>query len=78
MKQRLPIGNFKWDEPTSWNTEKVMGLSDDSETGFIFEVDLLYSSHLHDDHNDLPLAPEQVSVGIEMLSPFSKMILYLI
>ena len=34
-------------------------LKDDVDTGYIFEVDLDYPEHLHDLHNDLPVAPVQ-------------------
>ena len=31
--------------------------------GAFFEVDLIYLKHLHDLHNDFPLAPENMKVG---------------
>ena len=34
--------------------------TEDSDVGFILEVDLRYLKELHDDHNDYPLAPEKV------------------
>ena len=36
---------------------KLQRLSDDAEDGYIFEVDLHYLTHLHDRHDDYPLAP---------------------
>lgn len=36
----------------------VMHVPDDSETGYILEVDLEYSDDLHDNHSDYPLAPK--------------------
>ena len=73
MKQKLPVGNFKWSDPTAWNSEKILALSDEASTGYIFECDLVYPKHLHDIHNDLPLAPETVAVGVELLSPYQKL-----
>lgn len=39
-----------------------MNLNDDSETGYIFEVDLYYPPELHDKHNDYPFCPERRSI----------------
>lgn len=34
-------------------------------------MDLEYPDYLHDEHNDLPCAPEHILVTDEMLSPYS-------
>ena len=39
--------------------------------GFILEVDLKYPVHLHESHNDYPLAAEKVKITQDMLSPYS-------
>ena len=44
-------------------------LSDDAEDGYIFEVDLSYPQHLHNAHDDYPLAPESLEIGHDMYSP---------
>ena len=44
-------------------------LSDDAEDGYIFEVDLSYPQHLHDIHDDYPLASEPLEIGRDMYSP---------
>ena len=46
-------------DPTSLNVLKV---SDDNEAGYILEVHLTYPQHLHDEHNDYPLAPEHLKI----------------
>ncbi|GFU87614.1 uncharacterized protein TNCV_2935361 [Trichonephila clavipes] len=43
--------------PTPLN-EDILNLSDESDVGYILEVDLEYPSDLHDKHSDFPLAPE--------------------
>lgn len=68
MTQPLPYGEYAWEKDISiWNKDKILNLSDDDETGYIFKVDLTYPKELHDLHNDYPLAPESC-VGDE--SPF--------
>ena len=70
MSQPLPTSNFQWVEDlTALN---VLEVPDDADTGYILEVDLEYSSHLHDGHNEYPLAPESMKITEEMLSPYSR------
>ena len=47
---------------------KLQELSDDIEDGCIFEVDLHYPAHLHDRHDDYPLAPESLVIDRSMYS----------
>ncbi|GFV94213.1 uncharacterized protein TNCV_1136681 [Trichonephila clavipes] len=55
MSQHLPTHDFSWtDEDVNF-----MNVPDDSEIGYIFEVDLEYPDELHDLHNCYPLAPEK-------------------
>ena len=53
MSQKLPIKNFKWmneHELANWQSIPCT-----------LEVDLEYPKHLHDLHNDYPLAPEHLN-----------------
>ena len=66
MSQYLPTGGFNW-----WTKDVDLGkYRDDSKKGLILEVDLEYPAELHDLHNDYPLAPEQIEVQPDMLSPY--------
>ncbi|XP_065650459.1 uncharacterized protein LOC136078605 [Hydra vulgaris] len=62
MSKPLPTHGFNWmdeDELENWKSVPC-----------ILEVDLDYPDHLHDEHNDYPLAPERVKVGkVEKLIP---------
>lgn len=53
-------------ELTDFDVRKV---AKDGNTGYMLEVDLEYPEHLHDSHNDYPLAPSHMVVTDEELSP---------
>jgi hypothetical protein len=62
MCEKLPVDSFAWDDIASWNEQRIMEYSMDSDTGYCLEVDLEYPDHLHDEHNDYPLAPESLVI----------------
>ena len=59
MLQYLPYGGSEWvehfEQDFPWN------VADDSEIGYILEVDLDYPEHIHDSHKDLPFCSEKMS-----------------
>ena len=42
MRQYLPISNFKWVKSIDKIEQKLMGIKNNSSTGYILEVDLEY------------------------------------
>ena len=54
MSQCLPYGGFEW---ADCNID-VTNIPDDSDIGYILEVDIEYPESLHDLHKDLPFCPE--------------------
>ena len=46
--------------------------TDNDTEGCFVKVDLHYPQHLHDPHNDYPLAPERKLIRDEMLSPYAQ------
>ena len=62
MSRALPVRNFKWmdeKELENWEYHPC-----------ILKVDLKYPIHLHDLHNEYPLAAEKIKVGnVEKLIP---------
>jgi hypothetical protein len=57
--------------PTEYSDSlDYMNVANDAHTGYILEVDMEYPDHLHDNHNDYPLAPESLLITRDMLSPF--------
>jgi hypothetical protein len=72
MSQPLPTGEFDWLNEQEISNLDITQITDDSEEGYILEVDLKYPKELHDLHNDYPLAPEKMKICPEMLSPYCK------
>jgi hypothetical protein len=54
------------------NSFDVVGISDDSTTGYNIEFDFEYPIELHNLHNNYPLAPENIKITENMLSPYNK------
>ena len=71
MVEALPIGEFEW---TDMPLRDILTTADDADYGTFVEVDLHYPNHLHDPHNDYPLAPEKIQPP--SLSPFQKNLLH--
>ena len=49
-----------------------MKMKPHSKKGWILEVDLVYPAHLHDAHNDCPLAPEKKVIKPEQMSEYQR------
>ena len=68
MNQPLPYCNFKFLSEKEINKFNLNSISENSEIGYILEVDLEYCEELHDLHNDYPLCPEKLEITSGMLS----------
>ena len=75
MTKKLPYDNFKWDY-SFLTDKKILNYDEDSDEGYILEVDLKYPEQLHDLHKDYPLAPEIMNVSEDMLSKHQKELHY--
>ena len=86
MSSYLPKGGFKWNND-DWTVEKILKLKDNAKIGYLFDVNLKYSSNdpnktpeeneqltkaLHDLHNGYPLAPENLNIKKEWLSEWQQ------
>ena len=59
MIQPLPVDGFDWVEHLSKIDEHFLkNYNEDSNKGYILEVDIEYPKNLHDLHSDLPFLPE--------------------
>lgn len=72
MSQYLPYDNYCWDNTTDWDIEKILSICDTSDVGYILNVDLRYPEHLHELHNDYPLAVESMETKVDDLSNYNK------
>lgn len=61
MAEMLPISDYKWAKNIS--AAEIMETEDESDTGYMLEVDLEYPQELHDIHNDYPLCAEHMEIG---------------
>lgn len=66
MMEKLPINGFEWCDAEHFDIQQIMNLSDSSDVGYLFEVDLMIPEHLHDKFSDYPFCPENQNV------PYSK------
>lgn len=70
--QCLPTGGFKWLSQKKIQEINLATYTETSNKGLNLEVNLEYSSKLHDLHNDYPVAPEKIRVNKDMLLPYCK------
>ena len=59
MIQSLPVSDFKFLSEKGINRFSLDSIDENSEIGYILEVDLEYCKELHDSHSDYPLCPEK-------------------
>ena len=63
MSQKLPVNGFKWIKHVTEIDEKFTNNYDeDSDKGYMFEVDVKYPRRLHDLHRDLPFLPKRMKI----------------
>ena len=64
MSQKLPVDGFKWKESISkFNEDFIKNYDEDSNKGYILEVDVEYPKNVHDLHSDLPFLPEKMIIN---------------
>ena len=70
MIQPMPYSEFNFLTKKEHNKFCLDSISENSPIGYILEVDLEYSTELHDTHNYYPLAPEKIEISLDMLSKY--------
>jgi hypothetical protein len=71
MSQYLPQGKFRWNKK-KWTTDMILNLADDSETRYMFEVDLHYPKELYSLHNGYALAPINMTITNKQSNNWQK------
>ncbi|MDR3479071.1 MAG: endonuclease domain-containing protein, partial [Gammaproteobacteria bacterium] len=75
MSQVLPLGNYKWEDPTTSSLEQILALADDAPRGMFVEIDGYTPDPLHDEQADYPFPVESLIVTDDMLSKYSTNVL---
>ena len=79
MSQKLPVDGFKWKKNMlKFNEEFIKNYDEDSDKGYILEVDVEYPKNLHDLHSDLPFLPERMKIKKNAVSLFAICIIKII
>ena len=66
MSQKLPVDNFKWIEKDyllKFDENFIKNCDENSDKGYILEVDMEYPKNLHKLHSDLPFLPERITIN---------------
>ena len=66
MSEKLPINDFKWIETndlSTFNENFIKNYDENSDTGYILEVDVEYPKELFNKHKDLPFLPERMKIN---------------
>ena len=60
MSQKLSVGGFKWKKIMSTFTKDfIKNYDEDSDKGYILEVNVKYPKKIYRLHEDLPFLPEE-------------------
>ena len=64
MSQKLPIKSFKFETDLSIFTENfIKNYNEQSNTGYLLVVDIIYPTNLYKEHRDLPFLPYRGKVN---------------
>ena len=66
MSQKLPIGNFEWiekDNVSKFDEKFIKSYDENSDKGYIFEVDVKYPENIRMLHSDLPFLPGRMKIN---------------
>ena len=68
MSKKLPVDGLKWKKDMlTFNEHFIKNYDEDSDKGYILEVDVKYPKNLHDLHIDLPFLPERMKICMQSI-----------
>ena len=63
MSQKLPVNKFEWLKDTSqFNEDFIKNYNEESDEGYLLEVDFQCPEKIHELYNDLPFLPEKMKI----------------
>ena len=64
MCKKLPVSDFKWvDDLSIFTKDFIKNYNENSDEGYLFEVDVEYPKNIHKLHSDLPFLPERMKIN---------------
>ena len=64
MSQKRPVNGFEWVEDLShFKKDFIKNYNENSDKGYLLEVDVEYPKNLFNLHRDLPFLPERKKIG---------------
>ena len=66
MSQKLPVDGFKWieeDDISKFDEKFIKNYDENSDIGYVLEIDVEYVKSLHKLHSDLPFLPERMKIN---------------
>ncbi len=72
MTYPLPYSNYKWCSLDELSRIDWKNIDTEGTTGYILQVDLICPPEIHDFLSEYPVAPENVTIRYEQLSPYAK------
>ena len=66
MLQKLPVDGFKWiekDDLLKFDEKFIKNYDENSDKGYILEVDVEYLKNLHNLHSNLPFLPKRMKIN---------------
>ena len=66
MPQKIPVGNFKWigkGDVSKFNEAFIKNYDENSDKGYIFEVDVQYPKTIRLLHSELAFLPERMKIN---------------
>ena len=61
MCKKLPLNSYKWANVEEFDSDFIKNYDDNSDKGYLLEVDVEYPKELHSAHRDLPFLCEKRS-----------------